>query len=75
MELGTYPLLEAHVLDLQAAPGAPTTDEVLKQIHHQFERLGPYDYAKSNGLLVNKSGEEFAVQFMSMYNRLHPNTY
>jgi hypothetical protein len=75
MDFASYPMAEAHILDLQAAPGAPTTDDVIEHIYHLFEHVGPYCYAKHNGLLVNDSGEEFAIQFMSVYNSIYSGTY
>lgn len=64
-----YPMVEALVTDLRAdTMGLTTTDQAIRDIRELFDRLGPYEYAKRFGLLVNKSGEEFAVQFMSFFN-------
>lgn len=63
-----YPMVEALILELN--DGLVTTDFVIQQlIFKSFERQGPYQFCKSNGLLVNNSAEEFAVQFMSFYNK------
>ena len=45
-----------------------TVEQVIETIHQDFDRAGPYHFAKREGLLVNGSGEEFAVQFMGFYN-------
>lgn len=67
--LTAYPMVEALVTDLRAdTMGLTTTDQAIRDIRELFDRLGPYEYAKRFGLLVNKSGEEFAVQFMSFFN-------
>jgi hypothetical protein len=74
MALEKYSMVEALVLDMRS-DGLTTTDNALHDIHAVFDRLGPYEYAKRFGLLVNNSGEEFAIQFMSAYNELRPGTY
>ena len=67
--LTAHPMVEALVTDLRAdTMGLTTTDQAIRDIRELFVRLGPYEYAKRFGLLVNKSGEEFAVQFMSFFN-------
>jgi hypothetical protein len=69
------------VLDIQAeahdyCADIPTTDEAVRDIRTYFDKLGPYEYAKAKGLLVNNSGEEFACQFMAFWNEYtHSNTY
>lgn len=64
-----YPMVESLVTDLQAADGL-TTDRTIAGIRRDFDRMGPYLFAQANGLLVNNSGEEFALQFMGFYNTL-----
>lgn len=67
--LTAYPMVEALVTDLRAdTMGLTTTDQAIRDIRELFDRLGPFEYAQRFGLLVNKSGEEFAVQFMSFFN-------
>jgi len=70
-------MVEALVMDLRAdTMGLTTTDQAIHDIKLVFDELGPYDYAKRFGLLVNGSGEEFATQFMSFYNAYSgTNTY
>lgn len=64
-----YPMVETLVTDLRAdTMGLTTTDKAIRDIREVFDRLGPYEYAKRFGLLVNNSGEEFAVQFMAFFN-------
>lgn len=70
--LSKYPMVERLVVDLQAAANAEharvTTDEIIRDMRTKFDIVGPYQFAKDADLLVNGSGEEFAVQFMSFYN-------
>ncbi len=74
-DLAKFPMVEALVLDLRADQ-ITTTDRALADIHEVFDRLGSYEYAKRFGLLVNGSGEEFAIQFMSFWNEYTgTNTY
>lgn len=74
--LAQFPLVESLVTDLRAdTMGLTTTDQALRNIREVFDRLGPYEYAKRFGLLRDGSGEEFAVQFMSVFNQLVPGTY
>lgn len=80
LDIESYPLVEQRIMDIQADAWAqerrlPTTDTAIAAIYNEFERLGPFHYAKVHSLLVNNSGEEFAVQFMSIYNYGHPGTY
>lgn len=74
-----YPLVERQIFDFRIEMGRhgnpKTTDEAIESLKRQFDAFGPYQFALNNGLLVNGSGEEFAVQFMSFYNELHPGTY
>jgi hypothetical protein len=35
----------------------------------KFDRMGPFSFCKEYNLLVNGSGEEFAVAFMSYFNK------
>jgi hypothetical protein len=79
-DLESFPLLERHIMELHADSWAedgrvPTMDSTLATIRASFDRLGPFCYAKAHNLLVNSSGEEFAIQFMSAYNISHPGTY
>lgn len=75
LDLESYPLVEQRITDLQANEPGLTMDAALEQICNEFEHLGPFYYAKTYNLLVSNSGEEFAVQFMSVYNYDHPGTY
>lgn len=47
----------------------------LMQLETKFNHFGPYHYCKANGLLVDNSGEEFAIQFMTYVNSVYPGTY
>lgn len=47
----------------------------LETVHDHFHILGPYQFSAMHGLLVNGSGEETAIRFMTAYNQLHPGTY
>jgi hypothetical protein len=71
-DLSKYPLVERLVVDLQAAANAEhastTTDEIIRDMRTKFDIVGPYQFAKDAGVLINNSGEEFAIQFMSFYN-------
>ena len=67
-DLLKYPLIEANIADVRAEDPGTTTDHAVQFIKAGFDRLGPYEYAKRHGFLVNGSGEEFAIQFMSFYN-------
>lgn len=78
--LAKYPLVERQVFDYRAEMGRhgspQTTDQAIASMKRQFDALGPYQFAANNGLLVNGSGEEFAIQFMSFYNeQVAPGTY
>jgi hypothetical protein len=66
--------LEAHPEKFQKVLRETFNDDLV-DMHAYFERLGPYLFSKANGLLVNNSGEETAIKFMTMYNALHPGTY
>lgn len=67
VELADFPMVETLVLTMRE-DGDLTTDRVISTIKEDFDRLGPYHFAKREGLLINGSGEEFAVQFMGFYN-------
>lgn len=80
IELAKYPLVEARITEMQAESVAEfgnmiTSDEALEHMRREFDREGPYWFARKHGLLVNESGEELAVQFMTVYNAIHPGTY
>lgn len=47
----------------------------LPDFNELFLRAGPYGLAKSYGLLVNNSGEDFACEYMAYYNKHFPNSY
>lgn len=70
--LSKYPLVEGLITDMialgQATHAPVTTDSVIAKIRREFDKFGPYEFAKANGVLVNGSGEEFAIQFMSFIN-------
>jgi hypothetical protein len=65
--LELYPMVEMLILDIRQDTRS-STSEVVRWIKQRFDRQGPYVFARDWGLLVNNSGEEFAVQFMSFYN-------
>lgn len=75
-----FPLVEQQITNLQAASWgegwqAQTTDAIIEAIRTEYDRLGPYQYAIKYDLLIHGSGEEFAIQFMSVYNSIKPGTY
>lgn len=43
-------------------------DDIILEIKLDFDRMGPYHFAKREGLLVNGSGADFACQFMGFCN-------
>jgi len=67
VEIADFPMVESLVLSMRE-DGDLTTDRAIATIKEDFDRLGPYHFAKREGLLMNGSGEEFACQFMSFYN-------
>lgn len=77
--LENFPLVEQHVTNMQAAAQAEfnqlTTDAAIEHMRHEFDHEGPFYFARKHGLLVNGSGEELAVQFMTVYNARKPGTY
>ena len=78
--LDAFPMVAAMVFDQQAryAKGGCTlpSDEAIRGIKAEFDRLGPFHFAKMYGQLVNNSGEEFACQFMAFINKhVAPGTY
>jgi pimeloyl-ACP methyl ester carboxylesterase len=52
-----------------AALDAAGLQSALLGIEADFDALGPYAFAKKFGVLVNNSGEEFAIAFMDAFNR------
>jgi len=70
--LAKYLMVEALILNIQALGEAvhqpQTTDTVIAGIKLNFDRFGPYEFARQQNLLVLGSGEEFAVQFMGFFN-------
>lgn len=65
--LKLYPMVELLILDIRQET-RNTSGEVIRWIKQMFDRQGPYVFARDRGLLVNNSGEEFAVQFMGFFN-------
>ena len=49
-------------------------DEVLHAIE-AYEQEGPYLMAQRLGLLVNNSGEDMAIEFMTYINSIFPHSY
>jgi hypothetical protein len=47
----------------------------LETMRLDFDFLGPFAFARNLKLLVNNSGEETALKFMTLYNNLNPGTY
>jgi hypothetical protein len=76
-------LVEAAVVELELQTHALLFDKVLEDTYSgdleamrtDFDALGPFAFARNYKLLVNNSGEETAVKFMSLYNELNPGTY
>ena len=69
---GAYPMVEAACQQIDQ----PWDNErKIERIAQVFLANGPYICAKVYGQLVNNSGEEFAMQFMSLYNVFHPGTF
>lgn len=76
MELATFPLVEQLIVDMQAeAQGALTSAAALEMLAREFNLKGPFACAKAHGVLVNDSAEEFAIQFMTVYNSIYPGTF
>lgn len=42
--------------------------DALYKLQPEFDRLGPYNFAKKYSVLVDNSGEDFALEFMSAFN-------
>lgn len=74
-DLSKYPMVEAVLTDAQACNPGTTTDANIRGVYERFEELGPWGFCKLYNLLVNNSGEEFAIQWMGFYNSIHPGTY
>lgn len=49
-------------------------DEVLRA-KEAYDQEGPYLMAQRLGLLVNNSGEDMAIEFMSYVNKIFPHSY
>lgn len=49
-------------------------DEVLRA-KEAYDQEGPYLMAQRLGLLVNNSGEDMAIEFMSYVNSIFPHSY
>lgn len=80
LDIESYPLVEQRITQIQADSWAefhriPSTDSIIEAMRLEYDHLSPFWYAKKYGLLVNNSGEELAVQFMTVYNYSHPGTY
>jgi hypothetical protein len=50
-------------------------DYVVEKAIAAFNCEGPFYMAKRLGLLVNNSGEDMAIEFMSFVNQIFPNSY
>jgi len=46
-----------------------TDADVLAEMRQEFDRLQPFGFCKKYELLVDGSGEDFALQYMAAYNR------
>jgi folate-binding Fe-S cluster repair protein YgfZ len=66
--MARFPKVEALITDLICEGAHLTTDAAVEAIREVYDREGPYEYAKRFGLLVDGSGEEFAIEWMSFYN-------
>lgn len=78
--LARFPKVEALVEDIRAAAlqefnNVATTDSIIASIKREYDQIGPYWFAKKHNLLVNESGEEFAIEWMTCYNSIVPGTY
>lgn len=69
---GSFPMVEAACAKIQQPW---STEQKIDRIAKVFLDNGPYICAKVYDQLVNESGEEFAMQFMSLYNSLRPGTF
>ena len=69
MNMSRYQMVEGLIEDMRSNERGWSTDFVISKIKREFDLKGPYSFAKTWGLLVNQSGEEFACQFMSFYNK------
>jgi len=65
--LEQFPMVETLIVDIQMEDGG-YVDQIIDKIRKDFDSLGPFYCAKKHGVLVNESGEEFAIQWMSFYN-------
>lgn len=80
IDLEKFPLVERLVTTAQADSYAatrtvPTTEAVVEELKVRFDKQGPFHFAKAHGVLVRESGEEFAIQLMTVINMLRPGTY
>jgi hypothetical protein len=68
--LGGAELLNLRLRQIRALESFSDFDDaaLLREIATEFDALHPYGYCKKYDLLINGSGEEFALQFMSAFN-------
>lgn len=73
--LPQYPLVKQIVDKMKQ--GDPDRDEwtLVQRISLRFDSMGPYHYGKQQGVLIDGSAEEFAVQWMGFWNCFHPDGY
>ncbi len=66
-----FPMVEALFCDIncEGINMYRSHDEIVKLVRRDFDQMGPYAFAKQWGYLVNESGEEFAMQWMSYFNQ------
>lgn len=70
------PAMVDTALKLELAEGETEVNSMhLSSLERKFNHFGPFHYCKANGLLVDNSGEEFAIQFMTYVNSMYPGTY
>lgn len=51
-------------------PDKKEFDELdMLELADEFDNMGPYCFCKRFDLLVNNSGEDFAIEFMSYFNK------
>jgi len=56
--------------EIGAAPLAEVPFDTLECFKFAFDAEGPYQLAFKLGVLKNKSGEDMAIEFMGLWNRV-----
>jgi hypothetical protein len=69
-DIEAYPMVEALFCDIncEGINMYRTHDEIVELVRRDFDKLGPFQFAKQWGYLINGSGEELAMQWMAYFN-------